>query len=368
MLASTLALSLLAGGCTFYGYVPKGKHVPVEEAERTIVDLPLDAPTTGELDCAGEGQCRVRYRLVMGRAGRLSISVDGPRAERTDESSRLARVMFQDVNGRTLSRNDPADETGPMTVAAHVESGPYFVLIQGLGPAFEYTVTASLAAGFTFSAKPSSDSGTAAGGAAGTAAGGATAGAAAETTWPPRSPISSLRGTGKHVPGDTSDGADFASDPTVDILAMRSYAFAEDPRKQLEGKEAEGHGDPFVIRAIQREIRYALGDYGIAQVAPEGADYLISVQVGSSATTWYSLNNQIFNTSYQTYFNSWGSMGAFIKPHSYLDGTLVIDFIDPRTEKLVWHGWTTEPVNVNLDRTDILKKAVRTVLAQFSDR
>lgn len=348
--AAGVALVMLLSGCQFGGYVPKGKHQPVDASERDITDLPFDTPTKGTLDCSG-GRCRVWYRLRMPEPGRVEVVVDGPRGTAQSEGPRLARVVLQDLNGQVVGRNDVEDKTGAMEFPADVTPGPYFVLIQGLGGEFEFEVTAR---------QVSTDE-TESGAAAATAAGAAGAGASTQTQ--PRVPRT--RGAGAQRPGDTSDGADFAYDPRFDLITMRTYAFAQNPQQELEG-EASEHGNPFVIRRIQREIRYALADRGVQQVAEAEADFLVSVQVGSSSTTWYSLDNVPHTTSYDAYYDRWRGNGAFVSPHVAVDGTLVIDFIDPKSGDLVWHGWTTEPINVNLDEDKQLKGAVKAVLSQYS--
>ncbi len=356
--AFVIALLVLpALGCQFDGYVPKGTHKPVAEEERTIADLAFGTPTTGTLDCAA-GRCRVRHRLHVAETGHVDIVVAGPRAAAESSQPRLARVMLQDVNGRVVARNDVEQAEGPMAFEADVTAGPYFVLIQALGGELEYEVTATYA-----SDAESAHAADAPGGEGAAAAAGATAAASGAASGVARGARAGAAGA--HAAGDTSDGADFAADPTADLLKMRSYAFAENPESQLAGEEAEGRGNPFVIRRIQREIRYALADSGVVQAEPDAADYLVSVQVGSKATTWYSMGSTPRTTSYDSYFDRWRGMGAFINPHTYVDGTLVIDFIDPKSGDLVWHGWTTEPVNVKLDDETMLKGAVRAVLAQL---
>ncbi len=366
VIAPLLAVALLVG-CQFDGYVPKGKHKPVAEEERTIADLAYGVPTTGRLDCAG-GLCRVRHRLHVDAAGHVDVVVVGPRGTAETQKPRLARVMLQDVNGRVVARNDPEDTEGPMIFEAEVTPGPHFVLVQGLGGEFEYVVTATYGADVA-AAHAGGEPG-AAGAAAGATAGATAAGTTIPgTPAPEKAPVRGPRavaGAQAHAPGDTSDGADFAANPAADLLAMRSFAFADNPQSQLEEGAAEGRGNPFVIRRIQREIRYALADAGVNEVDKASADYLVSVQVGSKATTWYSLGSTPRTTPYDTYFDRWRTMGGFVNPHTYVDGTLVIDFIDPKSGDLVWHGWTTEPVNVKLDDETMLKGAVRAVLGQIA--
>ena len=90
------------------------------------------------------------------------------------------------------------------------------------------------------------------------------------------------------------------------------------------------------------------------------------IQVGAHSTTWYSINSAVQNESYYFYFDAWRSMGLHVSAHTYVDGTLMIDFIDPASGHLVWHGWTTEPVPTSeQDTGKIIKAAVRAVLSQY---
>lgn len=350
---------VLLSACQFGGYVPKGKHQPVAEEERDIADLPFDQQAKGELDCEG-GRCRVRYRVMITGPGKLEVTVTGPRGKDTPDGfggPRLARAVLQDVYGTPVSRNDAEQFTGPMQLASDVSEGPYFILIQGLGGAFEYGVVAHyqpLAGAVTPSAAAAAASGVS----------GVHSPDRAGTAAAPRPPP----GAGGDRPGDVSDGADYAFDPRANMQQWKTYAFADNPQAQLEGEAPEGHGNPFVIRSIQREIRYVLADQGLQQVPADEADFLIAVQVGSSTTTWYSLDNVPVTTPYADYFNGWRAAGGFVSANTFVDGTLVIDFIDPKSKKLVWHGWTTEPVNVKLDNEKLLQKSVKTVLAQFVNR
>jgi hypothetical protein len=362
------SLAALLAGCQFGGYVPKGTHQPVAEEERNIADLSFLTPASGTLDCAN-GRCRVRHRLQVTRPGHVDIVVEGPRGTAESNRPRLARAMLQDVNGRVVARNDVEQTEGAMTFDAEVTPGPYFVLIQGLGGEFVYEVTATYApdAASAHAGIHAPPGGTAAASGSESTAAAAT-GAAAEEGRALEPSKRAVRSATAHAPGDTSDGADFAYDPTADLLQMRTYAFAENPQSQLDGQQSEGRGNPFVIRRIQREIRYALADMGVQQVEADAADFLVSVQVGSRATTWYSLGSTPRTTSYDAYFDRWRGMGAFINPHTYVDGTLVIDFIDPKSGDLVWHGWTTEPVNVKIDDETMLAGAVRAVLSQIVEK
>jgi hypothetical protein len=49
----------------------------------------------------------------------------------------------------------------------------------------------------------------------------------------------------------------------------------------------------------------------------------------------------------------------------YTEGLLIVDLIDPKTKKLVWRGWTTDPLPPSADIARTAEHAVRSVLAGY---
>jgi hypothetical protein len=343
-------LLLCMVGCTFAGYVPTERVAPTSEVGRQIVNLELGTKVKSELDCPS-GQCRLRYRVLVERPGMLQVVVWGPVGEGPESGPRLAQLVLegpaQNVLGTVF-----ADQGAPLTLQAPVRPGLHFILVQGLGGHLIYELSAMLDADPTVLAE-------------------------AEPTpvpvlppgevAPPEVPVTRV-GRGSHAPGDVSDGADFAYDPTVEIKGFRKFAFAQDPQAQLEVEAAPGRTNPFLKRQVQREVRYYLADLGFSQVERDEAQLLFSVNVGSRSNAWYSFGPTVVDRSYDTYFSQWSGHGAHIRQHTYVDGTLVIDIIDTRTGDLVWHGWTTEPVALGEDTGDLLKLVVKSVLDQLGSR
>lgn len=352
-MAATLAACVAWVGCAFEGYVPKGPPPkPLEAPEANIADLPIGSSVTGNLDCP-QGLCRVRYRIITPSSGELVVSIDGPvgQGDQRDQGPRIARTVLEGVGQQTLAVHGREDGPPPYAVRSAVQRGVHYVLIQGLGGAFDYTVSAT----FTPEAGAVTEPDT-------------------ELAMPDPAPVKQRRSRSvertvvplpRHAPGDLSDGADYASDPDFDANAMRTYAFAQDPAAMLKSKPGTNVGDPFMLRQIQREIRYVLADAGRQQVPANEADFLVAVGVGSKSTTWWSLSVPGFTDSYDYYFNQWDRTGVGIQSHTYQDGTLMIDFLDPTDGKLLWHGWTVEDVPISGDENKLLKKAVANVLGQI---
>jgi hypothetical protein len=347
-----LVVPLLLGavGCSFGGYVPTERVAPTSEVGRQIVNLELGTKVMSELDCPS-GQCRLRYRVLVERPGVLQVVVWGPVGEGPESGPRLAQLVLEGPAQNVLGVVY-ADQGSPLSLQAPVRPGLHFILVQGLGGHLVYELSAMLDADPTALAEaepiraPVLPQG---------------------EVVPPPVPVTRL-GSGSHSQGDVSDGADFAYDPQVEIEGFRKYAFAQDPQAQLEAGADPGLTNPFLARQVQREVRYYLADLGFGQVERDDAQLLFSVNVGSRSNTWYSFGPTIVNRSYDAYLTQWQGHGAYIRQHTFVDGTLVIDIIDTRTGDLVWHGWTTEPVPLGDDTGDLIKAAVKAVLDQLGSR
>jgi hypothetical protein len=328
--------------------VPKGPPPkPLAESELNIADLAFGEVVEADLDCP-EGRCRVRYRLVVPRAGKLHIEVDGPDQPEPGVGPRLARVVVEGPGQDTLAilYPDPKSHDGLLSGDADATGGVHYILIQGVGGRFDYRLSTRFEEGAAL-------------------AGPATPLALPDETLPDAKPDSFWKSRAPSSIGDIGDGADFAYDPNRDLKALRTYAFAQDPAAMLKEQGETYDINPFVQRQAQREVRYALIDMGFSQAPANEADFLVSVHGGSTSTTWYSFNAQVVMRPYGAYFQDWRGAGMNIRAHSYQDGTLIIDFIDARTGELIWHGWTTEPLPSSVNEDEVLKQAVQTVLAQF---
>jgi len=349
--ASCAGLLVLA--CTFGGYVPtEPPPPPLAESEANIADLPVGSTTRGDLDCPA-GRCRVRYRIVAPAAGELAVTVGGPAGNdgEGEAGPRLARAVLEGVGQQALVTRLRSEGPPPFVLSSRVQRGVHYVLIQGLGGPLEYDVTVR----FTPEAGAVAETGTLVG---------PPDGPPAPERRPGRSVDRTVVRLGRVAPGDVSDGADVAADPKIDVMQLRTYAFAQDPAAMLQGEPGSSQGNVFLLREIQRQIRYTLADLGKRQAPANEADFLVAVGVGSQSTTWWSTTFGGLAQTYDYYFDLWGRPSN-VQAHTYQDGTLLIDFVDPKSGGLLWHGWTVEPIPVTGDDKEVVKKAVQKVLGQL---
>lgn len=343
---------LVLAACTFGGYVPpEPPPKPLTQSDATVLDLALGESATGELDCQ-EDRCQIRYRIIVPGSGNLVVTVNGPAGsgDEGDTGPRIARVVLEGVAQQPIATRRRADGPPPFVVQSSVQGGIHSVLIQALGGKTQYEVASQ----FTPETQKISES---------------------DTDLATPDPLPKRKGpfiapvTQTVVPlprtarGDLSDGADYIANPQFDITKVQTYAFAQDPAAMLKGKPGSIQGNVFVLREIQREARYVLMNQGLRQVAVDQAQFLVAIGVGKQSTLWWSPVMPVLVQPYGYYYTAWGLGG--LAPTSYQDGTLLIDFVDPKTGDLLWHGWAVEQIGINDDQTAIIKSAVGKVLGQL---
>lgn len=354
LVAALLALGgpIVLQGCTFGGYVPaEPPPKPLAASESIVRDLALGASDAGDLDCP-DGRCQIRYRLVVPSSGELVVTVDGPAGsgDQGDAGPRIARVVLEGVAQQPVATRVRSEGPPPFVVKSPVQGGVHSVLIQALGGVTPYRVSAA----FTPETQAVTEADTQ---------------LATPDPIPkrPKGWIAPVKQTVVPLPrqksGDLSDGADYVANPRFDIANVRTYAFAQDPAAMLQGKPGSIQGNVFVLREVQRYVRYALMDDGLEQVAIDEAQFLIAIGVGKQSTLWWSPVMPIMMQPYGYYYSAWGLGG--LAPQTYEDGTLLIDFVDPKSGDLLWHGWAVEPIGINDSQAAIIKSAVDKVLGQL---
>lgn len=323
-LALALIVLLSTSACQFDGYLPAEEAPPVLEIP--TVPLALDTTSHQELDCPA-GNCQIRFRMMIEDPGELSISLQ-PRHS-GDQIGII--IVLEDSIGRVLDRYNMQDEKPPLIVKGPVQPGPHSVLVQAIGGRLTYDIRAHLRVGGEL----------------------LTAERPGRRLQPP-------------APTRAAYGAGSAHDPAINFRSFRSFAFAENPEARIEtSAPGQSVGNPFRDRAIQLALRTELSERGYSESAPGEADFLVDLSVDGQSSTLYVFGGLLVNQPYDHYFQTWNALGAPVVADSYQQGTLVIDMIDPKTGKLIWHGWSTEPIGVFGDPKDIIRGFVKAVLDTF---
>ncbi len=139
------------------------------------------------------------------------------------------------------------------------------------------------------------------------------------------------------------------SDPSYRFGAVETFAVKDVSRAPERA--------PGVKDQVRRSIEASLVAKGYAP-ADEGADLLFTFDVGSATTVRY--------TTHPVYTEHWGGTQVWSHPHD--EGRLVIDCVDTRLEKVVWHGYAHETLYDDMDDVKEVAEAVDKMLASFPAR
>jgi len=138
-----------------------------------------------------------------------------------------------------------------------------------------------------------------------------------------------------------SVGADF--DPETDFSNYESYAWLpQEPTERV---------DQMVIDRIQRAVDNQLSSKNLSQVTADEASFLVKQKV--LITNKLQVNDPYF---------------SFDRYQQYEEGTLLIDFLDAKSRRLIWRG-TGEARITELEtpkeREDRVNEVVSAILAQY---
>lgn len=144
--------------------------------------------------------------------------------------------------------------------------------------------------------------------------------------------------------GVTSDHA-----PGIDFAALETYAWkAPAPAEAPAGAASE---DDLVRARIQRAVDRELAAKGLRAVPAAEASLLVLQHLRVAER--YQINDPYY---------------AYESVEEYEEGTLIIDLVDARTQKLVWRGTgesRLRPENTPAQREERIDSVVAAILAQY---
>jgi len=162
-------------------------------------------------------------------------------------------------------------------------------------------------------------------------------------------------------------GADF--DRTIDFSKLRSFGFAPQTYAPATVQGQDPRVDNQLVRKrIRAAVASDLTARGYREVVDGEPDFLISFHVGSKEKV------QVYSTPSTSYaygyphpywVDRWGVTGTNVRAHTYTEGMLVIDIVDPRTNELIWHGWATDTIRESAAPGSKVAEAVSAILSKF---
>ncbi len=168
-----------------------------------------------------------------------------------------------------------------------------------------------------------------------------------------------------------------ASAPKVDADYNESYNFSNIKNYyMIPDKEADYLGQPgssLTDQRIEKAISFEMDKRNLAPVARDQADILISFHITTKDKTRIRNYNMGYSYgSYGGYRRSSMSMGYGsnygndISVQQYVEGQLLIDLVDPKTNNVVWRGIASKKIDKNWtndERIDIINSHVSATMA-----
>lgn len=346
-IAPALILAALAASCAWDPWVPgeRSWNPEVVADPSTLAErIPLDHRHVGELDCYAQ-RCQKRYRIVVEEPGQLTVRMV-PELSGPDARARLVLESLQGPIGQAGSDRGPQEDVTILAVREVVEPGVFFVLLQSVGGPMPFELEARLTPG------------------EGPAPGPSVARPTPPPTPPTNPPARMVKVSLPRLAG-SGGGAGAGYDPAVAFDRLHTFAF---PAPVLPGPDTPA--GTRVDQPIDREIRRLLADglrmRGLRQATgSEPPDLRVH----------FTRQESIWSQGPLVYFYDWYGFGT-VWPGAieYLNqrGTLTVDLVETRGQRLAWHAWTTKGLGPGVTpgerTTQVIREAVSDLLSRFPPR
>jgi hypothetical protein len=152
-------------------------------------------------------------------------------------------------------------------------------------------------------------------------------------------------------------------DPAISLVTLERYLWVEPP--EVEG--ANPFADNSLLRKrVRSAIEEELGGNGFQAVkARSDADFLVTYSVILEERV--RVDGYSAGGVYPYRFGGFGHIHSTASVRNYQESTLIIDFLDPSSDDLVWRGWASGIVRTrdhNQARAR-LAKGVEAILRAF---
>ena len=148
-------------------------------------------------------------------------------------------------------------------------------------------------------------------------------------------------------------------DPGVDFARLQSYAWLPDPRPPT--------GDPRLDNSlldgrVRSAVDSQLAARGHRETSPDEADFLVAYHVALET----KLDVDTIHHGYGYGYGRWyGGMSSSTRVREYEQGTLLLDFVDPKTRQLLWRGSSSARIRPDNSPEEHQKRADEAVAAML---
>lgn len=159
-----------------------------------------------------------------------------------------------------------------------------------------------------------------------------------------------------------SEKVSSSADPRADFSALTTYAFLT---KKSSAPQDPRFDNDVVNARVRRAAGAALRQKGYTPGASGAADFLVAWRI----TTADIAGDNDIPDWWGYYPIAWGGVGFYAS--EVQEGTLIIDVVDSKTNKLIWRGVGERQVDPDIGPERRLKRigdGVTKILASFPER
>jgi hypothetical protein len=157
----------------------------------------------------------------------------------------------------------------------------------------------------------------------------------------------------------------FDFDGGASFAAYRSFAIVHPAPAGAEVPLPEGDiaKSQLTERRVREAIERELGAKGLASAPEASADLLVAFNLSSRrATRLVSYPDGFIHAwPHRWWRDHWDEAYTQL----YTEGVLIVDLVDAKTRRLVWRGWTANPLPDSGDMTRVVDHAVGEVLENY---
>ncbi len=160
-------------------------------------------------------------------------------------------------------------------------------------------------------------------------------------------------------------------DPGIDFARYQSFAWLDPPLRETSQSETPTPGlDPLlhnslVDQRVRSAVEQALVQRGYRKVdAPDAADFQLRYSVFSQDVTQ---DDPVYVSGGYGWgrYPYYGTGVVYGGTTTYQQGTLILDVIDPRTERIAWRGWAPSRTKDGYIDPQRLVTTVDAIVAKF---
>jgi len=149
-------------------------------------------------------------------------------------------------------------------------------------------------------------------------------------------------------------------DHDTDFAPLRSFALlpVSESEKPPEDRPVSPYVSAIAIARAQRAAASVLVERGYLETERSRADFWVSAHVATQEKL------DVYTTGYATGWRGRWADGRTVAT-TYTEGTLIIDIIAARDQRLVWRGWVSQPVSGSGPGPERVREIVAAILGLF---